>query len=122
MEDIAKKFFDKSINEKERAIFELGIALGFVYHQFLGLPFRRKNKKYIEKAVEEAILSQPFRIYANVKLKAKSKKEDTYSYDEISRDNIDVIIKVKYGKIIATGRLRFIKELNYPLMYIEKIE
>lgn len=121
MEDVAKKYFDPTISERERAIFELGIALGFAYHQFIGLPFNKENAKIIERAIEQALVTQPFRVSAKVKLKSK-KKKGVYSYDEISKNNMEVEVEVVYGKIRAKGRLKYIKEIKYPLMFIEKIE
>lgn len=121
MEDIARKYFFKDVNEKERAIFEVGIALGFVYHQFLAMPFRKKDIDIIKKAIESSILAQPFRIYAHVEIK-ESNGEGIYSYNELSRENFSVEVKVKYGNYIVTGKLEYIKEINYPLMYIKNIE
>ncbi len=121
MEDIAKKYFSKEIGNKERAIFELGIALGFVYHQFIATPFRKKDLEIIEKAIEASLLAQPYRIYAKVEIKAKD-YEGTYSYEEITKENLTVEVKVKYGEYVATGKLEYIKEMNYPLMYVKDVE
>jgi len=122
MEDKARDFFVKNLNERERAIFETGIALAFAYHQFLGMPFKKRNKQIIEKAIEEAILSQPFRIYAKVEIKDEVKEEDPYSYNEISKNNLNVEVKVRYGRYTVTGELKWVEQLRYPLMYIKKIE
>ncbi len=121
MEELIKSYFDKSITDRERAIFEMGIALGFVYHQFIGTPFRKDSIKILEKAIKSALLAQPFRVFADVKIKYKGKEDTPYSYGEISKKNLDVTVKIKYGKALVSGRLRFIKSVNYPLMYIEEI-
>ncbi len=122
MEDLVKTYFDKSLSDRERAIFELGISLSFAYHQFMGMPFRKDSVKEIERTIEKALLAQPFRVFARVKIKYKRKEDSPYSYGEISKKNLEVIVKIKYGKALVTGRLRFIKEINYPLMYVEKVE
>ncbi len=122
MEDRANKYFEGSLSERERAIFELGIALAFVYHQFLGTPFKAKDKEALEKAIEAAILSQPFRVFAKVELSSEAKEDNPYSYNEITPRNLKVEIKVKYGSSIVTGSLMWVEELNYPLMHVKKIE
>jgi len=122
IENIVNKYFDKSITDRERAIFETGIALGFAYHKFLGLPFKRKFSEIIKKAIEASILSQPYRIEAEVKFDLKEEENHPYSYNETEKNNFEVKIKVKYKNVVVTGKLKYIPELNYPLMYIESIE
>jgi|BEDMetMinimDraft_2_1075160.scaffolds.fasta_scaffold00025_25 Uncharacterized protein conserved in archaea len=122
MEDIAKKYFHGNINDKERAIFELGIALGFVYHQFMAMPFKTKDIEVIKKAIEASILAQPYRVSAKIQIVDKNQEINPYSYNEINKRNIKAEIKVKYGNYVVTGKLEYIEEINYPLMYISNIE
>ena len=122
MEDKARAYFEKTLSDRERAIFELGIALAFAYHQFLGMPFKARDRINIEKAIEAAILSQPFRVHARVELKVEKMGDDPYSYNEISPRNLMVEVKVKYGSCLVTGELKWVENLNYPLMYVKEIE
>jgi hypothetical protein len=54
VEDIARRYFPKDFTDRERAIFEAGIALGALTHSAVGLP-RRVNRRalYRESAGEE---------------------------------------------------------------------
>ncbi len=126
MFDPAKKYFDPSISERERAIFESGIALGYIFHQFIGIPLI-KDKKFIsnlEKTIEDTVKVQPFRENVKVKIKTEKIREKThpYSYTVIKPGNIEAKVEVKYGKTKVTSKMNFIPELSFPLMYIENIE
>ncbi|HEU12762.1 MAG TPA: dihydroneopterin aldolase, partial [Euryarchaeota archaeon] len=58
MEDPAKKYFN--CNDRERAVFEAGIKLGTIYHQFVGTPISKDNVEPLERSIEESIKVQPF--------------------------------------------------------------
>ncbi|MCX8191821.1 MAG: dihydroneopterin aldolase family protein, partial [Nitrososphaerales archaeon] len=53
IESIVRKYFDQSLTDRERAIFEGGIALGALYHQFIGIPICRDRKvvSMLERAI-----------------------------------------------------------------------
>ena len=45
-----------------------------------------------------------------------------FDYTSLTGDMLDVKIYTKVDDILAVIRIEFIEELNYPLMYVEKIE
>ncbi len=83
-EDPAHKFFDKKMTDKERAIFEGGIGLAAIYHQFIGTPVTgdRGSLENLEEAIRKAALLQPFKKEVKVKLNVpvESSKDGEYSY------------------------------------------
>ena len=44
-----------------------------------------------------------------------------YEYGIISPESLDVRVEVRYGDARAVGRLRYIDELDYPLIYVEEV-
>ena len=59
--DPAKKYFSKDVSDRERAIFEGGISLGAIYHQFVGLPISKSTDfDNLEKTIENSIKTQPY--------------------------------------------------------------
>jgi len=125
-EKIADAFFDKNINNRERAAFELGIKLGALFHIAIGIPISKNENiiKSIEKGLENAISCQPF--VKNVKVKILEEnvignKSSQYDYSIINPQIFEARVELKYKNISVIGRLKWINELNYPLMYIEKI-
>ncbi|MEM3926785.1 MAG: dihydroneopterin aldolase family protein [Desulfurococcaceae archaeon] len=122
--DPAMKFFSKKVTERDRAVFEAGIALGMAIHQFVGIPIKRlEDVPYLEKVIENAILSQPFREMARVKINIEGiGTGGVYSYTTLKTRHMDITVVVKYGNTRVRARLRYIPELDFNLAYIEDIE
>ncbi|MCL4420321.1 MAG: dihydroneopterin aldolase family protein [Candidatus Thermoplasmatota archaeon] len=119
MRDPASKFFHCS--DRERAIFEAGVKLGTVYHQYIGAPLNLTNVESLEKAIEESISVQPFVESAIVKIDKKmiNKHKGLYKYITLTGNMLDVSLRVKYKNEEINARLRYIPEMDYPLMYVE---
>ncbi|MEJ2252428.1 MAG: dihydroneopterin aldolase family protein [Candidatus Lokiarchaeota archaeon] len=121
-----KIYFAKDLSNRERASFELGIKLGALYHILCGIPISKNEYTIssIEKGIEAAISTQPFVKSVNISLN-KSKiigtKSNQYDYDEVTGKIIDAKVKVVYENIEIVGKIKWIDNLNYPLMYVDKI-
>ena len=48
------------INNRDRAVFEAGIKLGALYHQFVGTPINTDMLDGLARMIEESIGVQPF--------------------------------------------------------------
>ncbi|MGC8691612.1 MAG: dihydroneopterin aldolase family protein [Thermoplasmata archaeon] len=122
MDDIASKYFNCS--DRERAVFEAGIKLGTIYHQFIGTPLNVSSLDTLEKAIEESIKVQPFVYDVKVRIKREmiKKKKGIYKYQTLTGEMLDIELKIKYNNIIAACRMEYIKEMKYPLMYVEEIK
>ncbi|GBC74960.1 hypothetical protein HRbin06_00268 [archaeon HR06] len=126
-EDIIKSYFDPNLTDRERAIFESGVALGSLYHQFLGVPIANQEEvlNSLERAIEKTMSVQPYREKIEVKIirdRVKSKKKNPYDYESLKGQHLDIKVIVRYGKYRVTARMRRVEELDYNLMYVEKIE
>ncbi len=121
--DIALKYFSPKVSDRERAAFEAGIALGMAVHQFSGIPIKfTEEVELLEKVIEYAITSQPFKKKAVVKINIDVPSDgNPYSYSTLRSRNLDILVIVEYGKAVVKARLRYIPELNYSLAYIEDI-
>jgi len=124
MEDPAAKYFTPKVTDRDRAVFEAGIAIGTIVHQFTGVPVKKREDVAIfEELIKRSISAQPFRLEVDVKVSVETPVEDTpYNYVVVQSRHIDAKVVVKYGKCRVTARLRHIPELNYTLGYIEDIE
>lgn len=120
MHDPASKYFN--CTERERAIFEAGIKLGTIYHQYVGAPLNLSNAESLERAMSQSAKVQPFVEDAVVKIDKDiiSKKQGVYKYITLAGEMLNVTIKIKYGEERVTARLRYVPEMDYPLMYIEE--
>lgn len=48
--------------------------------------------------------------------------EHSYDYSELKGENLVIKVISKYGNVRVHSRMKYIDELDFPLMYIENIE
>jgi dihydroneopterin aldolase len=116
----AEKF---SCGARDRALFEAGIKMGTIYHQFVGVPVDLSNVDILERSIEKGVLVQPY--VKDVKVKIDRgffrPKKDEYSYLSLTGEMLDVILVIDVDGSEVTAEMRFDKTLNYPLMYISSV-
>ena len=115
----------EKITDRDNALFEAGIKLGALYHQFTGSPINLDSVSSIEQAIQKCISVQPYvnEISVNIDREMlKSKLGNKFGYFELQGPMLRVKITVKYGSVKAKVGMAFDTELNYPLMKIEEIE
>lgn len=121
MEDPARKYFDRSVTDRERAIFEGAITLGALYHQFVGAAIH--DAKALERAMEQAALAQPFIEEAKVRIKCpRGRRKPPYMYPELEGRMLSIELVAKYGEARVKVGMRYIRELDYPLMFISSFK
>lgn len=121
MKDPVAKYF--SCTKAERTAFEAGIKLGTIYHQFIGAPVTSTNVKDLEKAIENGAKVQPFvsKVKVRIDRSCLRKMKALYSYKTLTGPMLNVDLVVRYGDVEAITKLKHIKSINYPLMYIKEI-
>jgi len=122
----ADEYFDKSVSERERAIFEGAITLGAIYHQFTGVPISSDPRvvKAVEQAIKLTMELQPYKEEVEVKInkdQIKEATEEPYNYDTLKGSTMEVRVTAKYGNARATVTMKHIPGLNYDLMFIERV-
>ncbi len=121
-EEEANRHFDCS--DSERAAFEAGIKMGTIYHQFVGIPVSADNVEILERALEEGCKPQPFVESVRVRIdrtKLKNKRGE-FDYVSLTGDMLDVDLVVKYKSGRVEARMEFVEEMNYPLMFITRMD
>ena len=118
--DAASRF---SCSVRERCVFELGIKLATIYHQFVGTPFDSESVSSLEQSISKAIEVQPYVVSAEVHIDHSllDPDRDTYGYVSLTGDMIDAVVKVRIDGIEAVGEMRYDEDLGYPLMYVSGI-
>ena len=102
--------------DREQAVFEAGIKLGALYHQWVGTPISRNSAASVETAIEKAVILQPFVEEITVHLNRNLMTENVFGYSELSGLMFDVEILTRVG--FAYCRARLAPENGYPLMRI----
>ena len=121
--NVEKEYFS-NITTRERAIFEGAISMGALFHQFVGTPVNKNSKDSLKTSMEESLKLQPAIEDVEVEIRFDKLEQamTEFDYTSLSGDMLDVKIHTKVDNILAIIRIEFIEELNYPLMYVEKIE
>ncbi len=114
--DPATKYFH--CTDRERAIFEAGIKLGAIFHQYTGIPVNKDNVNTVKKAIEDSTRIQPF--VENIDVNINIDNISSFNYISLNCKMLDVKLTIKYNGQEVNARMRYINELNYPLMYLEE--
>jgi hypothetical protein len=130
MEKLSEDFFDSSMNAREHAIFEVGIKLAALFHMLVGAPIKNDEKvmRQIADGLKASISCQPFVKRIDVEIlpvhgpfNQQYTKQHEFDYTYISGKNLVAEVEVQYDDWIAIGRVEWITDLNYPLMYVKSI-
>ena len=120
-EDAAASRF--ACGERDRALFEAGIKMGTIYHQFVGTPVNAASAPGLERAMSDAIRVQPYVADARVSIDGSRlpPSGDEYSYASLTGDMIDAVVTIEIGRSRVVAEMRYDRELEYPLMYVSSI-
>jgi len=108
---------------RERAVFEAGIKLGTIYHQFVGTPLSVANVDSLEKAMEDGVRVQPFVEDVRIRIdrSAMRKKKDAFDYQTLTGNMLEVKLCIRIGGTRVRAEMRYIPELHYPLMFVREV-
>ncbi len=101
-------------SDREQAIFEAGIKLGALYHQWVGTPISLESAASVETAIEKAVILQPFVEEIMVRLDRSVMKKNVFGYSELSglMFNVEIVTRVRFSYC----RAALAPENGYPLM------
>jgi hypothetical protein len=124
IEKKARKFFGNEVTARDRAIFEGAITLGAIFHQFTGLPLKKSLIPIVQEFIEKTMSIQPFIQKVTVKINEKEVRnlEHSYDYSVLSGDLLELEVISQYENVRVHFGMKYVEELNYPLMFIKKIE
>lgn len=103
-------------DDLNQAVFEAGIKLGALYHQWVGTPISRISAASVESAMEQAVILQPFVEEITVRLDRNLMTGNMFGYSELSGLMFDAEIVTRVG--FAYCRARLAPRDGYPLMQI----
>ncbi len=119
--DPLRKYFRCS--DRERAVFEAGVKLGSVYHQYVGTPVDTRSVAALERAIEAGMRAQPAVAAARVRVDRRALRGGTtgMGYASLSGDMLDVRVTIRVGRATAVARLRYAPSLRYAVMHVERV-
>ena len=111
----------KNLTDRERAIFEGGISMGALFHQFVGTPVSIDTVAALEKAIEESILLQPAIVDVDVKLDKQliEKNSGVMGYTSLTGEMLLIKLTTRINDKSITTCISYDDNLQYPIIYIE---
>jgi hypothetical protein len=107
---------------RDRAAFEAGIKLGAIVHQFVGTPVTPDTAGDLERAIESAARLQPGVVDVRVRIdRDRLEVRGPYRYGTLTEDLLHVEVSIRIGSGTAVGVLRYVPELDFPLMYLKDV-
>lgn len=113
------------INERDIALFEAGIKLGALYHQFVGTPVSLETIDGLERIIEDSIGVQPYVRSVSVSIDREmvgKKLNGKFGYGELEGRMLNVSLEVLYGNTKVVAGLAYDSVNDYPMMSVLKIE
>ncbi len=111
--------------DRDRAVFEAGIKLGALYHQFVGTPISPDTIDNLARTIEDSIVLQPYvrSISVSIDREMVEKKQNPgYGYCELEGRMLHVNLQVRYKNTIVYAEMAYDEENDYPMMNVKKIE
>ncbi len=113
------------IIERDKAVFEAGIKMGALYHQFVGTPISPETVDGLERTIEESIALQPYVRSVSVSIDremVQKRLNPQFNYCELEGRMLHVSLQILLKNTIVYAELAYDQEQDYPLMSLKKIE
>jgi hypothetical protein len=119
-----KQFHGAELTDREALLFEAGVKLGGIFHQYLGTPVAPRTARSLARTIEEAVGLQPY--VASVKVRIDPRLggptgTGKLAYRYLTPEMLDVRVRLVDGSLTIEARLAYRADLRYPLMRIESV-
>jgi dihydroneopterin aldolase len=114
-----------NLSRRETLLFEAGIKLGGVFHQYLGIPVSEGTADSLSRAIEAAVGLQPFVRRAAVAIHPKRGGplgRGRFAYRYLTPEMMDVTVQLADGPTFVEARLQHRPDLHYPLMKVVRMD
>lgn len=107
--------------DREQALFEAGIKLGGLFHQFIGVPVAPRTARSLARAIEEAVSLQPYVERVRVSIRPERGEKlgpGRFGYRYLAAAMLEVRLSLRVGREVVEAELVFREDLRYPLMRV----
>lgn len=112
------------LSRRESLLFEAGIKLGGVFHQYLGIPVSERTANSLARAIEAAVGLQPFVRRVSVQIRpgrGGPLGKGRFAYRYLIAEMLDVRVVLVDGPTEVEARLVHRPDLRYPLMKVVRM-
>ncbi len=119
----ARKVHRAELSDREALLFEAGIKLGGIFHQYLGIPVSRRTASDLARAIEDAVSLQPYVASVDVRIdpgRGGPVGRGRFAYRYLTAEMLRVRIRLRDGPTEVMARLEHRADLRYPLMSVDR--
>lgn len=109
---------------REALLFEAGVKLGGVFHQYLGTPVSPRTAAHLARTIEHAVGLQPFVRSVRVRIDPRlggAVGTGRFAYRYLTPPMMRVRVRLSDGPVEVTATLEQRDDLRYPLMSVASI-
>lgn len=118
-------FHRAALTQREALLFEAGVKLGGVFHQYLGMPVAEGTAAQLARTIESAVRLQPFVTDVHVRIDPTVGPElgsGAFAYRYLTPEMLRVDVTLQQGATTVVARLEHRADLNYPLMSVLTVD
>jgi hypothetical protein len=115
------QFHGTPLSAREALLFEAGIKLGGIFHQYLGTPVASATAPGLARAIESAVRLQPYVRRVRVSIDPRRggpTGAGRFAYRYLTAEMLRVRVELSDGAVEVTAELVHHPELRYPLMRV----
>jgi dihydroneopterin aldolase len=117
----ATRIHPARLSRREALLFEAGVKLGGVFHQYLGMPVAASTAAGVARTIERAVALQPFVTRVRVRIDPRAGGpvgRGRFAYAYLRAEMLDVTVRLRDGPDEVEARLAHRPDLRYPLMRV----
>ena len=124
MKGPAHRIHRAPLTPREALLFEAGVKLGGVFHQYLGTPVSPRTAPAFARTIEEAVGLQPY--VRDVRVRIRPERggpvgRGRFGYRYLTAEMLEVRVRLVSGPVEVLARLAHRPDLNYPLMSVDRV-
>lgn len=119
-----RRLHDASLTDREALLFEAGIKLGGVFHQYLGVPVSTATAAGLGATIARALRLQPFVARATVRVdltRVAPAGRGAFAYHYLTAEMLRARVVLRQGTTEVTAELAHRDDLRYPLMRVVRV-
>lgn len=112
------------LSRREALLFEAGVKLGGVFHQYLGVPVSPRTAPALARTIEAAVGLQPFVRSVRVRVdptRGGPVGRGRFAYRYLTAEMLEVAVELADGALTVEALLKHRPDLRYPLMSVLRV-